>query len=47
MYFVYAMRRVDCPNCGIVVEDVPWGIGKHQATTTYAWFLAGWAKRMR
>ena len=47
VYFVYAMRRVDCPNCGIVVESVPWGSGKHQATTTYAWFLAGWAKRMR
>ena len=46
VYFVYAMRRVDCPNCGIVVEEVPWGSGKHQATTTYAWFLAGWAKRL-
>ncbi len=46
VYFVYAMRRVDCPNCGIVVESVPWGSGKHQATTTYAWFLAGWAKRL-
>ena len=44
--FVYAMRRVECPNCGIVVEEVPWGSGKQQATTTYAWFLAGWAKRM-
>ena len=25
VYLVYAMRRVDCPNCGIVVESVPWG----------------------
>lgn len=46
VYFVYAMRRVDCPDCGIVVESVPWGTGKHQATTTYAWFLARWAKRL-
>ena len=46
VYFVYAMRRVDCAKCGIVVESVPWGDGKHQATTTYAWFLAGWAKRL-
>jgi len=46
VYFVYAMRRVDCPDCGIVVESVPWGTGKQQATTTYAWFLASWAKRL-
>lgn len=46
MYFVYAMRGVSCPACGVVVEAVPWGNGKHQSTTTYAWFLARWAKRM-
>jgi len=44
--FVYAMRRVECPTCGVVVEAVPWGSGKHPSTTTYAWFLARWAKRM-
>jgi transposase len=46
VYFVYAMRRVNCPRCGVIVEAVPWGNGKHQSTTTYAWFLARWAKRM-
>lgn len=46
VYFVYAMRRVECPTCGVVVEAVPWGSGKHQSTTTYVWFLARWAKRM-
>ena len=46
VYFVYAMRRVDCADCGIVVESVPWGSGKQKATTTYAWFLANWAKRL-
>ena len=46
VYFVYAMRRVDCADCGIVVEAVPWGSGKRKATTTYAWFLANWAKRL-
>jgi transposase len=25
---------------------MPWSKGKHQLTETYAWFLAGWAKRM-
>jgi transposase len=44
--FVYAMRRVDCPECGVKVEKVPWCDGKHQLTTTYRWFLARWAKRL-
>jgi len=44
--FVYAMRRVDCPRCGVKVEKVPWCDGKNQLTTTYRWFLAGWAKRL-
>jgi len=44
--FVYAMRRVDCPSCSIRVEVVPWAEGKNHLTKSYAWFLAGWAKRM-
>ena len=46
VFFVYAPRRVQCPRCGVKVERVPWAEGKHQLTTAYAWFLAGWAKRM-
>jgi len=46
VYFVYAMRRVDCSSCGVRVESVPWAQGKHHLTRTYAWFLARWAKRM-
>jgi transposase len=46
VYFVYAMRRVNCPTCGVKVEKVPWCDGKNQLTTTYRWFLAGWAKRL-
>lgn len=46
VYFVYALRRVNCPRCGVKVEQVPWCDGKHQLTTTYRWFLAGWAKRL-
>lgn len=46
VYFVYAMRRVACPSCGVVVERVPWANGKSPVTTTYAWFLARWAKRL-
>jgi transposase len=44
--FVYALRRVDCPRCGVVVEQVPWASGKSRLTTSYQWFLAGWARRL-
>ena len=46
VFFVYAMRRVDCRRCGVRVERVPFGMGKSPITTSYAWFLAGWAKRL-
>jgi len=46
VFFVYAMRRVDCPRCGVKVEQVPWCDGKNRLTTTYRWFLAGWARRI-
>ena len=44
--FLYAMRRVACPRCGVRVEALPWATGKHRLTDAYAWFLAGWAKRL-
>jgi len=46
VFFVYIMRRVDCPSCGVKVEWIPWANGKHRQTKTYAWFLASWAKRL-
>jgi len=46
VFFVYARRRVACPTCGVKVEEVPWAEGNHRLTTTYAWFLADWAKRL-
>ncbi|MCJ7543104.1 MAG: ISL3 family transposase [Phycisphaerae bacterium] len=46
VFFLYARRRVDCPTCGVKAEALPWAEGKHRLTTTYAWFLAGWAKRL-
>lgn len=46
VFFVYAMRRVDCPQCGVKVEKVPWADGKHQSTYSYRIFLAGWARRL-
>lgn len=47
VFFLYRPRRVDCPRCGKAkVEKMPWARGKNRLTTTYAWFLATWAKRM-
>ncbi len=46
VFFVYRMRRVNCPACGIAVEMVPWAEGKSHLTKTYSWFLATWARRM-
>jgi transposase len=42
--FVYTMRRVNCPECGVKIEQVPWAKGKSPLTRTYAWFLSQWAK---
>ena len=46
VFFLYAPRRVACPDCGIRVEWTPWVSGKHRLTEAYSWFLAGWAKRL-
>lgn len=46
VFFVYAMRRVDCLECGVSVETVPWAEGKHHSTKKFMWFIAGWAKRL-
>ena len=47
VFLLYAMRRVDCRRCqAVVVEEVPWGNGKHQATNAYMLFLARWARRL-
>ena len=46
VFFAYRMRRVECSRCGVKVEQVPWAQGKSPITTTYAWFLASWAKRL-
>jgi transposase len=41
---IYTMRRVDCHQCGVTVEMVPWASGKSPSTHAYTWFLASWAK---
>lgn len=44
VFFLYVMRRVNCADCGVKVEQVPWASGKQQLTSTYQHFLARWAK---
>lgn len=46
VFFTYALRRVECPACGIKVERVPWALGKERMTLSYQCFLARWAKRL-
>ena len=46
VFFIYALRRVNCSECGVVVERVPWADGKNQQTNSYRLFLATWAKRL-
>ncbi len=42
--FLYCMRRLECPKCGVTAETVPWSTGKSPLTTSYAWYLSEWAK---
>ena len=43
---LYRMRRVDCRDCGVRVEELPWAIGKHQLTKAHMLFLAHWARKL-
>jgi len=46
VYFHYTMRRVDCEDCGIRVEQVPWAEGNSPVTKPFALFLARWARKL-
>jgi transposase len=43
---LYAMRRINCPHCGVCTEHVPWADGKNRTCNAYRLFLARWARRM-
>ena len=45
-WFIYALRRVQCPEHGVVVEHVPWSDGKRPVTTAMMCFLSRWARRL-
>ena len=46
VFLVYLMRRVQCSDCGVKVERVPWARGKRELTDVYQQFLAHWAKKL-
>ncbi len=46
VYLRYRKRRVNCMNCGIKVEQVPWSEGKQHLTREYQHYLAMWASRL-
>ena len=41
---LHAARAV--PQCGVKVEQVPWGAGKHTLTRAYMLYLAHWARKL-
>jgi len=42
----YPMRRVNCPECGVKVEKIPWADGKSHTTKAFQLFLARWARKL-
>jgi len=44
--FEYQMRRVNCPQCGVRVEQIPWANGKSHTTKAFELFLAQWARKL-
>lgn len=45
-WFLYAPRRVECSDHGVVVEHIPWSSGKRPVTCAMMGFLARWARRL-
>src|SRR3989454_11241323 len=43
---IYAPRRVECAEHGVVVEHIPWSDGKRPVTCAMMGFLARWARRL-
>lgn len=44
--FHYSMRRVQCADCGIKVETVPWASGKQPLTKSFMHVLSHWARKL-
>ena len=46
VFLLYRRRRVNCRQCGVVAEELPWSDGKHQSTIAHMLFLARWARML-
>lgn len=46
VFLIYAKRRVQCGDCGVVAETVPWARGKHHLCDAYMLYLADWARKL-
>ncbi len=46
VFFLYGRRRVNCRDCGVVGEKLPWSDGKHHSTQAHMLFLARWARKL-
>ena len=46
VFLRYEPRRVECSEHGVVVEHMPWAVGKSPVSRAYKLFLAGWAKKL-
>ncbi len=46
VWFIYAARRVNCSEHGVVIEHVPWSDGKRPVTMAMMCFLSRWGRRL-
>lgn len=46
VFLLYRRRRVNCRQCGVVAEELPWNDGKHSSTKAHMLFLARWARKL-
>lgn len=46
VFLLYAPRRVECGEHGIIVEHMPWSVGKRPVSQAMMVFLARWARRL-
>lgn len=46
VFFLYGRGRVNCRDCGVVAEKLPWSDGKRHSTKAHMLFLARWARKL-
>lgn len=46
VFFLFAPRRVQCPEHGVIVEFIPWSHGKSPVSIPMMSFLSTWARRL-